>query len=94
MSYEESIKTAQKPHNVIMENRRRLSISGVSEVDSFDESAITLRTVDGALIIRGSELKVGRLTLETGDVSVTGLVSQLSYEEAPEGRSLWTKLFR
>ena len=93
MSYEETIKTAQKPHNVVMENRRRLSVSGVIEVDSFDEREITLRTVEGILIIRGSELKVGRLTLETGDVSITGLVSQFCYEEASESSSLWTKLF-
>lgn len=94
MSYEEKTNTAQKPHNVVMEQRRKLSLSGIEEVDSFDENQVTLHTADGALVIRGSDLKIGKLSLETGEVSVTGLVTQLSYEEIAQSGSLWTKLFR
>lgn len=94
MSYESSAKSVPKPHNVIMQQRRTLSLTGIDQVDSFDEDEIVLHTVEGALIIRGSDLKIEKLSLETGEVNVTGLVTQLSYEEVAASGSLWTKLFR
>ncbi len=93
MSYEENRKSAQRPHSVIMEERKKLSVSGVEDVESFDDTEIVMRTVCGDLIIRGSELQIDKLSLDTGDVNVMGVVSELSYEvTAPSGR-LWTKLF-
>ena len=93
MAYEESKKAVQRPHSVILEERKKLSVSGVEDVESFDDTRIIMRTVCGALLLKGSDLKIDRLSLETGEVGVTGLVTELSYEEVAPSGSLWTKLF-
>lgn len=94
MSYEESKKTQQRPHNIIMDDRKKLFISGVEEVESFDDAQVVLRTVCGNLVIKGSQLQIGKLSVDTGEVSVQGLVYDLSYEEVAASGSLWTRLFK
>ena len=81
------------PQNVILEHRRQLSISGVEEVDSFDEGFIRMRTALGDLLVRGEGLHVDLLSVETGDALITGRIDELSYEETAEHRSLWERLF-
>ena len=83
----------KKPHSLSMEGRRRLSISGVEDVESFDEQQIVMRTSEGGLVICGTELSVSRLSVETGDVSVQGHVTELCYTEpAGERRGLLARL--
>lgn len=93
MAFEEKGKTAVKPHHVIMEDRSKLSVTGVEDVISFDENEIITRTAQGNLIIRGSGMHIGKLTLDSGEVSVEGLVQELSYEEAAPVGGFWSKLF-
>lgn len=83
----------QKSHNIIMENREHLSVSGVLDVASFDEAEIIMTTAAGSLIIRGAELKIDKLSLDTGDVTLGGLITELCYEEVANSQSLWAKLF-
>jgi sporulation protein YabP len=94
MVHDEKTKTPTKPHNIILENRERLSVSGVEEVDSFDERQIIMRTSRGILLLRGSDLHIDKLTLETGELTVTGLVTELGYEETMSRGSLWSRLFK
>ena len=93
MAYEENRKTTIRPHGIILEERKKLSVTGVEDVDSFDDKQIVMRTVCGDLVVRGSELSIDRLSLDTGEVGVTGLVSELCYEEVAPSGSLWNKLF-
>ena len=93
MAYDDVKKSVPKPQNLTLENRRRLSVSGVEDVDSFDESEIVMQTCDGALKVKGSELQIDRLSLDTGEVTVKGLVSELVYEETAPSGSLWSRLF-
>jgi sporulation protein YabP len=96
MSYDERGRQAvpvRKPHSLSLEARKQLTISGVEEVESFDEREIVMTTSCGSLIIRGEELSVSRLSVESGDVTVRGLVSALSYEEVAPSGSLWARLF-
>lgn len=93
MTMAEKQKSAVRRHNVIMEDREKLSVSGVEEVASFDEAEIIMTTVCGSLIIRGSGLKIDKLSLDTGDVAITGLITDLCYEEVANSQSLWAKLF-
>ena len=93
MAYEEKTKSMKKTHGVILEDRARLSVSGVEDVASFDEAEVVMTTVCGNLVLRGSELKIDRLSLDTGDVTLRGLVTDLSYEEVAPSRSLWARLF-
>ena len=96
MPYEEKPRqgAAKKAHNLSMEGRSRLSVSGVEEVESFDEREIMMLTSCGSLIIRGEDLSISRLSVDVGDVNVEGTVTSLSYEEVAPGGSLWTRLFR
>ena len=62
----------QTPHEVSLKDRRRMSVSGVSEVISFDENGIHLRTVSGDLTIEGEGLHIGVLDTERGIVTLEG----------------------
>ena len=92
MPYEES-RTTDKPHSLSIENRERMSLSGVEDVSGFDENTVILTTSLGALIIRGDGLHIGRIDLELGQLEVQGHVRELSYDEPVQRESLWTRLF-
>ncbi len=94
MANDERAKASGKPHHIILEERANLSISGVEDVDSFDERQIIMRTTKGNLILRGSDLHIDKLSLESGDMSVSGLITELGYEETGAGGSLWSRLFK
>ena len=74
-------------HHIILEEREQLSISGVEEVESFDENTILLITAQGALEIQGEELHIEKLSLDGGDLKVEGRVNALLYgeENRPRG---------
>ena len=92
MPYEES-RTTDKPHSLSIENRERMSLSGVEDVSGFDENTVILTTSLGALTIRGDGLHIGRIDLELGQLEVQGRVGELSYDEPVQRESLWTRLF-
>lgn len=93
MAYEEKLRGGAKAHHVIMEDRTKMSVTGVEDVSSFDEDEIIMRTCQGDLIVRGSGLHIGKLTLDSGEVSIDGMVTQLCYQEVSGGSSLWSRLF-
>jgi len=73
------------PHKLQLEERNRLTVTGVTEVVSFDESAVVLQTTLGTLIVQGQQLQLKTLSQEGGQVAVDGKVTALSYEEARTG---------
>ena len=82
-------------HKVTLLDRNRLEITGVEEVESFDEGTIIMSTNRGELVVRGQGLHIGTLSLEGGALKVDGTVESLSYEDTPEDRGgLWSRLFR
>lgn len=84
MAYEEKNHPGGAPqlaHNLILEGRKRLNISGVEEVESFNEEGVVVHTSRGLLIIRGTELHVEKLSLDGGDLSIEGQVDSLRYED-------------
>jgi sporulation protein YabP len=94
MAYEEKGRVPSKPHSLTLEERQRLHVSGVEEVVSFDEAQVAVQTVKGLLTIRGSGLKVEALEKEAGALTITGMVSDVSYEETGPGTGFWARLFR
>ncbi|MBR5682874.1 MAG: sporulation protein YabP [Ruminococcus sp.] len=72
-------KTVKQNHNLILENRKSLSISGITDVDSFDEKEISLYTQLGELTIQGRELHIDAMSVETGDMTITGDIWALIY---------------
>lgn len=87
-----------KVSNILLENRHRLSISGVLDVDSFNDEYIVLDTEMGVLVIRGQNIKINRLNLESAEMLVEGNISACEYtdDEVTKGRSggFWSKLFK
>ena len=81
-------------HNLILDGRKKLSVSGVEEVESFDENTIVMVTALGTLIIRGENLHIEALSLEGGDLKVTGDVDSLSYEDDHHSGGFLSRLFR
>ena len=75
----------QLPHKVTLNERSKLSVTGVTEVVSFDDSAVVLHTTLGTLVVLGQELQLKQLSPEGGQVSVEGTVTALSYEEHRRG---------
>lgn len=71
----------QMPHKLSLEERGRLTMTGVTEVISFEESSVVLHTSLGTLIVQGNDLKLKTLSLEGGQVAVDGHISALIYEE-------------
>lgn len=80
------------PHKLTLQDRSSLTMSGVTEVVTFDENTVILRTQLGTLVIQGQELQLKSLSPEGGQVSVTGKVCAMIYEE-PRPASLWRRLF-
>ena len=72
-------KTVKQNQNIILENRKNLSISGITDVDSFDEKEISLYTQLGELTIQGRELHIDSMSVETGDMTITGDIWALIY---------------
>lgn len=85
---------ALSPHGLTLEGRKKLSVSGVEEVESFDENAIVMLTAQGALVIRGDGLHIEALSLEGGQLKVTGEIDSLSYEDTDRQGGLLARLFR
>ena len=82
------------PHKLTLNERKSLTMTGVSEVVSFDDTAVVLHTALGTLIVQGSGLQLKTLSLEGGQVAVDGTVCALIYEESRSERGLWQRLFR
>ncbi len=88
-------KTCQFPHNCILEDRKVLSVSGVSNVGSFDEETIVAVTSCGELTVRGQNLHITKLSLEIGELSIEGSINSLQYADVLEkSGGFFSKVFR
>ena len=87
-----------KAHKLLLSNRRTGTISGVTDVISFDIAEILLETEQGMLTIKGADLHVNRLTLEKGEMDIEGRIDSMAYSEATDfhkaGASPLGRLFK
>lgn len=70
-----------KVQNIILENREKLSISGVSHVVSFNDNTVILETIRGDLTIKGADLNINKLNIDDGNVVVEGMIHGMMYSE-------------
>lgn len=83
----------QLPHKLTLNERKNLTMTGVTEVVSFDDGAVILKTSLGTLVIQGRELQLKTLSLDGGQVAVDGHIAALLYEEPRQGGGFWRRLF-
>ena len=85
-------------HNLIMENREKMSVSGVADVESFDEESIILHTDMGMLIVKGEDLHINKLNIESGELVIEGEICSCTYSDEDSSRSkgvgFFKKMFR
>ena len=95
MDYETDRGRMDMSHHVILEEREQLVISGVEEVERFDENSILLTTAQGELEIQGEGLHIEKLSLDGGDLKVEGEIDSLTYEDSGrEKGGFFARLFR
>ena len=82
-SYENPAYTS---HQLTLEGRERLTVSGVEDVERFDETGIIMSTAAGTLVITGEDLHIDKLSLDGGELHVDGRIDSVSYEEESPGR--------
>ena len=75
----------EKPHNLSLESRKKLTLTGVTEIVSFDDTFILMRTPLGDLTVQGQQLQLKSLTPDGGNVTVQGQIDALSYEQPRTG---------
>ena len=84
--------------NLILKNREKLSISGVNDVLSFDDQIVIVDTELGLLTVKGENIRINKLSLDTSEVIIEGEISSLVYsqnkQEKSSGTSLLSKIFK
>ena len=67
--------------NVILENRKKLTLTGIKDVLSFDDEVVVVESELGLINIKGTDLKVNKMSVESGDVIVEGTIRAIEYSE-------------
>ncbi len=83
------------PHTLHLEDNKKLYVSGVVQIGNFDEQNVILYLSDGKLVVRGNNLRVDRISLETAEAELCGTVQALQYSDArPRAKGLFEKVLR
>lgn len=84
----------QLPHKLTLNERKSLTMTGVTEVVSFDDTAVVLHTSLGTLEVQGQQLQLKTLSIDGGQVAVDGHISALYYEEPRPAAGFWGRLLK
>ena len=92
-------KKVNKPkiQNLILENREKLSVSGVLDVESFNDEAVIIDTELGVLIVRGEDLHINKLNLDNSELNIEGDIVSCEYSEREGSKSkggFFSKMFK
>ena len=83
--------------NLVLENRNKLSISGVLDVLSFDDQIVIVETELGLLTVKGGNLRINKLSIDTSEVIIEGEIDSLTYSQKnidKKGEGLLSKIFK
>ena len=87
-----------KSHKLVVNNRKTSTVTGVLDVSSFDLNEILLETEQGMIIVKGSDLHVNRLSVEKGEVDLSGNIDSIAYSGVnqghKQGEAFFAKLFK
>ena len=92
---QEEKKNVKLMHNLILKERKSLNVSGVLDVDSFDDSTVVAYTDMGELTVKGRDLHVSKINLDSGDLVLDGEISLLEYTDNNQvEKGFFSRLFR
>ena len=82
--------------NVILENRKKLTMTGIKDVLSFDDEIVSVESELGLINIKGTDLKVNKISVESGDVIVEGVIRAIEYSDKEFGpkQGLMSRIFK
>lgn len=84
--------------NIVLENREKLNITGILDVFSFDDQIIIVETELGLLTIKGNDLKINKLSIDTSDFVVDGKINSLIYSDSDtsikKNKNILSKIFK
>ncbi len=83
-----------KKHTIMLDCRSKLVLTGAEDVSGFNEEVVSVKTTCGLLIIKGENLHIDKLNLETGDVTVDGKINAMQYIGSDNSRSKLSRLFK
>ena len=93
MAYELK-QAAELSQRIELTGREKLTVTGVEDVERFDELSVVMRTAAGVLMISGEDLHIGKLSLEGGELYVDGRITSISYEDTPNRQGgFFSRLF-
>ncbi len=84
----------RKSHNLILEDRKKFTLTGVRDVLSFDENTIMLETDLGRLAVKGEDLKLGQFDTQKGDISGIGKIYAVVYTQDEQSGGFFSRLFK
>lgn len=89
-------KRTQGMHNLIMENRGKITLTGVKDIHSFDDELVLVETEMGILTIKGLDLKMNKLNLDNSELSIEGKIVALIYSESEieKKNKMFSKIFK
>ena len=82
------------PHSINLDNRSVLILTGIKDVSGFDEQTVNLLTPMGTLIVKGEQLHINKLSLDTGEVTIDGKINSLQYLGDMNQKGFMSKIFR
>jgi sporulation protein YabP len=86
-----------KAQNITLENREKMNVTGVIDVQSFNDECVVIETDLGLLIVRGVDLHISKLNLESGELFIEGDINSCEYDDKHAGSSgggFFSKMFR
>jgi sporulation protein YabP len=90
---EEKKQLKPKVQNIIMENREKVSVSGVLDVESFNDECVVIETELGVLIIKGEDLHINRLNIDNSELNIEGGIISCEYNDRMGGKSSGSGFF-
>lgn len=88
---------APKKHNIVIENRGKMTVSDVDDVESFDDEKVVIYTTMGTLVITGYDLRLNKLSVDDGQLIIEGEIVSMEYTDSERKSSnggFFGKLFR
>ena len=87
-------KTISFPHNLSLESRHHLTVSGVTDIGSYDEQTVIAETEMGELTVKGEGLHIIRMSVDSAELTVECEISSLSYSEPAHQGGFFSRLFK